>query len=124
MGCRKELLYAHFGFDYHQSECPRNCNCGQNLEELPAPLKHEEQNSYHEAMGSYEEPSTEEVSEADAISRGQVEFYYQKILSEVKRQSLKKRDGLSRQVVQVSGEKAGELFKPLTSFCAHHSGYS
>lgn len=111
--CRKEFLYAHFGFPYDGDACPRNCNCGSLAEdaydetELLAEL----------GLGTEEDDATSKRSSvtrsssrgANAIPKGQVEYLYQRVLSETKKLGLPKREALSRRVVQVSKLRLGDV---------------
>lgn len=103
--CRKEFLYAHFGFPYDGKACPRNCNCGPLAEdaydesfsaELLAELAFEEDDAVAKRS------SVTSTSGAQAIPKGQIEYLYQRVLSETKKLGLPKREALSRRVVQVS----------------------
>ncbi|RLN57545.1 hypothetical protein BBJ28_00001644 [Nothophytophthora sp. Chile5] len=87
-GCRKELLYSHFGFNFDASRCIRNCNCGVPLEAAE---------SWRDEAVHVEKPSTDE----DGISKGAIEYQYQRILVESKRLKLPKREALSRRLIRV-----------------------
>ncbi|EGZ15020.1 hypothetical protein PHYSODRAFT_250260 [Phytophthora sojae] len=102
-GCRKELLYAHFGFRFDTSRCVRNCNCGVPLEAAS--------DSWHDEEVELEKaPSGMKAEEEDAIPKGTIEYQYQKILAESKRLKLPKREALSRRLVRdvLEAEPASE----------------
>ncbi|CEG49018.1 atp-dependent dna [Plasmopara halstedii] len=89
-GCRKELLFSHFGFCFDSSRCVRNCNCGlpldqelcdrENLWEGSSKLKH--------------------TSAPDGFSHGTIEYQYQKVLAKSRRLKLSKREALSRRLIR------------------------
>ncbi|KAJ8575820.1 hypothetical protein ON010_g3396 [Phytophthora cinnamomi] len=90
-GCRKEILYAHFGFRFDASRCVRNCNCGVPLEAASESWR-----------GDLENNTTDrKVEEEDTIPKGTIEYQYQKILAESKRLKLPKREALSRRLIRV-----------------------
>ncbi|RLN90655.1 hypothetical protein BBJ28_00004046 [Nothophytophthora sp. Chile5] len=87
-GCRKELLYSHFGFTFNASRCIRNCNCDVPLEAAE---------SWRDEAVHVQKQSTDE----DGISKGAIEYQYQRILAESKRLKLPKREALSRRLIRV-----------------------
>lgn len=89
-GCRKELLFSHFGFAFDSSRCTRNCNCDLPLDEEIGDDKR------------YKEVGIKRSKDKDdnGISSGSVEYQYQKILAEAKRLKLPKRDALSRRLIR------------------------
>ncbi|KAF1330312.1 Atp-dependent dna helicase, partial [Globisporangium splendens] len=103
-GCRKEFLYAYFGFPFHAAECPRDCNCGQLDKEddwraayTAAKLLETTDSQDLLARHHDEDDGLEAVN---AKSKGRVEYLYQRVLSETKKLGLPKREALSRRVVQ------------------------
>ncbi|POM69217.1 ATP-dependent DNA helicase [Phytophthora palmivora] len=92
-GCRKELLYSHFGFRFESSRCVRNCNCG---EELEVAAEHCHDNENHNEENSIRNMGDEE----DGVSKGTIEYQYQRILAESKRLKLPKREALSRRLIR------------------------
>ncbi|ETI57132.1 hypothetical protein F443_00539 [Phytophthora nicotianae P1569] len=92
-GCRKELLYSHFGFRFDPSHCVKNCNCGEPLDA--------DSEFWQEEIGCEHDSNVNKLDEEDGISRGIIEYQYQKILTESKRLKLPKREALSRRLVRV-----------------------
>jgi superfamily II DNA helicase RecQ len=93
--CRRAYLATHFG---HAAvvACKRNCNCGPMLE---APDHWTNDGDAAEsAMGSH--PANEENGDAEP-SVYTVEYYYQKVLVEARRQNLPKREALLRRAIRV-----------------------
>ncbi|CAI5742861.1 unnamed protein product [Peronospora destructor] len=91
-GCRKELLYSHFGFHFDGSRCVRNCNCGVPLK---AAESWRDERSDTDHKGKINEGITE-----NNLSKGAIEYQYQKILAESKRLKLPKREALSRRLIR------------------------
>ncbi|KAK1941120.1 ATP-dependent helicase SGS1 [Phytophthora citrophthora] len=89
-GCRKELLYAHFGFHFDNRRCTKNCNCGVPLE---AATEWRDDVKIHSPMNK--------TIEEEGISKGAIEYQYQKILAESKRLKLPKREALSRRLIRI-----------------------
>uniref|UniRef100_K3W9Q6 DNA 3'-5' helicase n=1 Tax=Globisporangium ultimum (strain ATCC 200006 / CBS 805.95 / DAOM BR144) TaxID=431595 RepID=K3W9Q6_GLOUD len=104
-GCRKELLYAHFGFPFYAAECPRDCNCGQldkedDWREAYAAAKLLETTDSQDPLARHHSDEDDGLEVVNAKSKGQVEYFYQRVLSETKKLGLSKREALSRRVVQ------------------------
>ncbi|UIZ28578.1 hypothetical protein KXD40_009369 [Peronospora effusa] len=91
-GCRKELLYSHFGFQFDGSQCVRNCNCGVPLEAAQSWRDEKPDTDYKSKLN-------EGITE-DNLSKGAIEYQYQKILAESKRLKLPKREALSRRLIR------------------------
>ncbi|KAE8978428.1 hypothetical protein PF005_g24509 [Phytophthora fragariae] len=102
-GCRKELLYSHFGFRFDTSRCVRNCNCGVPLDAACGAWRDDELDLNDTTNGR-------KVEEEDVIPKGAIEYQYQKILAESKRLKLPKREALSRRLVRdvLEAEPASE----------------
>lgn len=104
--CRREFLYAHFGFPFDGHACPRNCNCGPLTDDgalLTASDEDDNDDRSHEQLLGGKRKRGGGGDEAEpAIPKGQIEYVYQRVLSETKRLGLPKREALSRRVVQVS----------------------
>jgi superfamily II DNA helicase RecQ len=98
-GCRKELMYSHFGFRFDASRCVRNCNCGVPLEDASASWHDEDLETTRIAM--------EKAQEEEGIPKGTIEFQYQKILAESRRLKLPKREALSRRLIRVRSVLCG-----------------
>lgn len=94
VGCRKELLYSHFGFQFDTYRCIRNCNCG-------APLETATESWHEEEFDTEQKTKLNEGDKEDDIPKGAIEYQYQKILAESKRLKLPKREALSRRIVRV-----------------------
>lgn len=96
-GCRKETMFAHFGFLFDSKRCNRNCNCGplpdECLEQFELPPEELE-----EARSRQQQRTAESQSD---LRKGQVEYLYQKVLTQTKRSGLSKREALSRRVISV-----------------------
>ncbi|KAF4322509.1 hypothetical protein BBO99_00002652 [Phytophthora kernoviae] len=92
-GCRKQLLYSHFGFHFDISQCVRNCNCGVALESTTEPWADEELDTDTKIK------KTNKVEE-EGISKGTIEYQYQKILTQSKKLGLPKREALSRRLIR------------------------
>ncbi|CAH0478831.1 unnamed protein product [Peronospora belbahrii] len=95
VGCRKELLYSHFGFEFDASRCVRNCNCGMPLEDDTESWHDDEISSAEHKRKGINESNTE-----DNLSKGAIEYQYQKILAECRRLKLPKREALSRRLIR------------------------
>ncbi|KAH7464924.1 ATP-dependent helicase SGS1 [Phytophthora ramorum] len=102
-GCRKELLYTHFGFRFDTARCVQNCNCGVPLEAAAESWRNED-------LDAEEEPNKSKVEEEDGIPKGTIEYQYQKILAVSKRLKLPKREALSRRLIRdiLEAEPASE----------------
>ncbi|KAG2883672.1 hypothetical protein PC114_g20479 [Phytophthora cactorum] len=92
-GCRKELLYSHFGFRFDTSHCVKNCNCGVPLEAARDFWQEEEIATEHKS-------NVTKPDEEDGIPRSTIEYQYHKILAESRRLKLPKREALSRRLVR------------------------
>ncbi|KAG7383586.1 ATP-dependent DNA helicase Q4 [Phytophthora boehmeriae] len=93
-GCRKELLYSHFGFNFDISRCVRNCNCGVALENTTELWRDQEIEDTDMNI-----KKTRTVDE-EGISKGTIEYQYQKVLTESKKLGLPKREALSRRLIR------------------------
>lgn len=100
--CRKEFLYAHFGFPYDGKKCPRNCNCGPLAEDAYDETEFLAELGLEDDSMTKRSSVTSSSGGVNAIPRGQIEYLYQRVLSETKKLGLPKREALSRRVVQVS----------------------
>ncbi|KAF4034020.1 Helicase conserved C-terminal domain [Phytophthora infestans] len=92
-GCRKELLYSHFGFRFDTRLCVKNCNCGEPLETAEA-FGYEEETTHEHKFN--ERKSDGE----DGVSKSRIEYQYQKVLAESRRLKLPKREALSRRLIR------------------------
>lgn len=102
-GCRKEFLYAHFGFPFESKDCPRNCNCGMlDKEEDAMALYTAELLASEHANREVAGGESSDEDAGNAVPKGQIEYYYQRVLTETKKLGLPKREALSRRVVHVS----------------------
>ncbi|GMF65727.1 unnamed protein product [Phytophthora lilii] len=93
-GCRKGLLYSHFGFAFDMSRCVRNCNCSDPLDAGTESWSDEE-HDYRKLTDKIK------MEEEDCIPRGTIEYQYQKVLAESKRLKLPNREALSRRLIRV-----------------------
>ncbi|OWZ10257.1 ATP-dependent DNA helicase, partial [Phytophthora megakarya] len=91
-GCRKELLYSHFGFRFDSTRCVKNCNCGEALEIA--------EELWRDEWSAKEENSKQTEDDEDSVPKGTIEYQYQKILAESKRLKLPKREALSRRLIR------------------------
>lgn len=97
-GCRKETMFAHFGFNFNPKRCNHNCNCGP----LPEGCVKQFELDIHELEeANARQQQQQEAQSQSNLLKGQVEYYYQKILAETKRHRLPKREALSRRVISV-----------------------
>lgn len=89
-GCRREFLFGHFGYRFDGSTCKQNCNCG--VTEQMKCEQHVDSTIHHEATLSNDLH--------DAPGKLEIEYYYQKVLAESRRQQLPKREAFSRRVIK------------------------
>ncbi|TYZ61604.1 hypothetical protein PybrP1_008383 [[Pythium] brassicae (nom. inval.)] len=99
-GCRKEVMYAHFGFPFDGAACPRNCNCGPLGDAISSTEEEEDEDVESRRKQRKRGGGGGATPESAAIPKGQIEYFHQRVLSESKRLGLPKREALSRRVVQ------------------------
>ncbi|DAZ93739.1 TPA: hypothetical protein N0F65_007365, partial [Lagenidium giganteum] len=99
-GCRKEILFTHFGQVFDATACNRNCNCGEPLAMDETHDEAEDENGDVGFGRSQALSKTKSSQGRSAPNRGAVEVYYQRVLNETKRLGLPKREALSRRVVE------------------------
>ncbi|TMW60400.1 hypothetical protein Poli38472_000442 [Pythium oligandrum] len=97
--CRREQLFTHFGYNFEATTCPRACNCGPLVDGYVTEALDE--SNAHEQREDFEASRGDDIDDEDSgPAASQVEYYYQKVLAEARRQKLPKRETLSRRAIR------------------------